>query len=65
MVFCLMTALAVFFWEDLFRWNVRRNFRNVEGAEPSDLLIASRSLSWIAMTLAALFLFIFGLRQMA
>ena len=50
---------------DIFRWNLKRSFRNAEGVEPSELLIASRSLSWSAMTLAALFLFIFGLRQMA
>ena len=65
MIICLMTALAVFFWEDIFRWNLKRSFRNAEGVEPSELLSASRSLSWSAMTLAALFLFIFGLRQMA
>ncbi len=65
MIICLMAALSVFFWEDLFRWNLKRSFRNAEGVEPSELLIASRSLSWSAMTLAALFLFIFGLRQMA
>ena len=63
-VICILTAVQIVFWEDMFRWNLKRSFRNAEDVEPSDLLITTRSLSWCVMTVLALFVFIFGLRQM-
>lgn len=60
----VILALSVFFWEDMFRWNVRRSFRNAEGVEPSDLTLTLRSLSWCISLIAVLLIFLTGLRQM-
>ena len=50
------------FADELFRWNLAFQIRNVEKAEPSDWEIAQRYIAWTAMTIMALILFIMGLQ---
>ena len=59
---CVITALTMLFADELFRWNASFLVRNAEEAEPSDWEIAGRYLSWTALPLLALVVFILGLR---
>lgn len=53
---------SILFADELFRWNLSFQIRNVDNAEPSDTVIAGRYLSWTVLTIAALALFITGLQ---
>ena len=59
---CIINALTMLFVDELFRWNLAFQIRNVENAEPSDWEIAQRYIAWTAMTIMALVLFIMGLQ---
>ena len=59
---CVITALTVLFADELFRWHLSFRIRNADRAEPSDWEIAGRYLSWTALPLLALVVFILGLR---
>ena len=59
---CVITALTMLFADELFRWNASFLVRNAEEAEPSDWEIAGRYITWTALPVGALVLFIFGLR---
>ena len=59
---CLINTLTMLFVDELFRWNLAFQIRNVENAEPSDWEIAGRYIGWTAMTIMALVLFIMGLQ---
>ena len=59
---CIINALTMLFVDELFRWNLAFQIRNVENAEPSDWEIAQRYIAWTAMTIMALILFIMGLQ---
>ena len=54
--------LTVLFADELFRWHLSFRIRNADRAEPSDWEIAGRYLSWTALPLLALVVFILGLR---
>lgn len=59
----LITALnaVTVIWEDkLFRFHMSFRVRDVERVEPSDWELTSRWLSWVSMTLIALFVFCMG-----
>ena len=60
---CALTAVIVIFAKDLFRYRVSLSVRNAVDPEPSDLTIAGWYISWTAMPLLALLVFILGLRQ--
>lgn len=60
-VFSLLTAASMLFADELFRWNLAFQIRNVEKAEPSDWEIAGRYLSWTVLTLLVLGFYIGGL----
>lgn len=60
---CGMNALSIFFEEDLFYWRLQWWTRNAENAEPSDLTITCRCISWTAVTIIAFGLFMFGLQH--
>ena len=62
MLLCVITALTVLFADELFRWHLSFRIRNADRAEPSDWEIAGRYLSWTALPLLALVVFILGLR---
>ena len=59
---CIINALTMLFVDELFRWNLAFQIRNVEKAEPSDWEIAGRYAGWTVMMIMALVLFIIGLR---
>lgn len=59
---CVITALAMLFADELFHWNASFLVRNAEEAEPSDWEIAGRYITWTALPIGALVLFILGLR---
>ena len=59
---CILNALTMLFADELFRWNLAFQIRNVEKAEPSDWEIAQRYIAWTAMAIMALVLFIIGLQ---
>ena len=59
---CILNALSILFADELFRWNLLFQIRNVEGAQPSDWKIAGRYVGWTVMTIMALAVFIIGLQ---
>ena len=59
---CILNALLILFADELFRWNLAFQIRNVDNAEPSDWEIAGRYIGWTAMAIMALVLFIMGLQ---
>ena len=59
---CILNALSIFFADELFRWNLAFQIRNVDHAEPSDWEIAGRYIGWTVMTIMALVIFITGLQ---
>ena len=46
---CILNALSIFFADELFRWNLAFQIRNVDHAEPSDWEIAGRYIGWTVM----------------
>ncbi len=62
MFLCVLNALLILFADEVFRWNLMFQIRDVEHAEPSDLEIAGRYFSWTVLTILALILFILGLQ---
>lgn len=59
---CILNASSILFVDELFRWNLSFQIRDVEKAEPSDWEIAGRYIGWTVMAIMALILFIMGLR---
>lgn len=59
---CILNALSILFADELFRWNLAFQIRDVEKAEPSDWEIAGRYIGWTVLLIMALILFIVGLR---
>ncbi len=59
---CVLNALSILFADELFRWNLAFQIRNVDNAEPSDWEIAGRYIGWTVLTITALVVFIMGLQ---
>lgn len=59
---CVFNALSILFADELFRWNLAFRIRNTDHAEPSDWEIAGRYVSWTVLPVAALAVFITGLK---
>lgn len=59
---CILNGLSILFADELFRWNLSFQIRNAEHAEPSEMQIAGRYISWTVLTIMALVLFIMGLQ---
>ena len=59
---CLITAASIIYADELFRWGLSFSIRHPERAEPSDWEIAGRYISWTALAVMALAVFIIGLR---
>ena len=59
---CILNVLTILFADELFRWNLAFQIRNVENAEPSDWEIAGRYIGWTGMVIMALVIFIMGLQ---
>ncbi len=60
--FCIATAVSILFADELFRWNLAFQIRDVERAEPSDWEIATRYISWTVLPIMAMVIFIAGLQ---
>lgn len=58
---CVITAGTMLFADELFRWHLSFQIRNAEQAEPSELEIAGRYVTWTVLPVIALVLFIMGL----
>ena len=59
---CVLNALSILFADELVRWNLAFQIRNVDNAEPSDWEIAGRYIGWTVLAITALVLFIVGLQ---
>ena len=57
-----LTTVSILFADELFRWNLSFQVRNIDHAEPSDWEIASRYIGWTGLTITVLILYIAGLR---
>ena len=64
MILCIAGMVSLLYADALFRWNLAFRIRNAEDAEPSDWEIASRWISWLILTGAAIVVFILGLTGM-
>lgn len=58
---CILNAITILFSDELFRFSLAFRIRYADNAEPSDWEIAGRYVSWTAMTIVALTVFIMGL----
>ena len=56
-----MTVVHILFADEIFRWNLAFQIRNVEGAEPSEWEITGRYIAWTLLPIAALIMYIIGL----
>ena len=59
---CILNAVSILFADELFRFNLLFQIRNVEHAEPSDWEIVGRYIGWTVMTIMAFVIFIRGLQ---
>ena len=59
---CILNALSILFVDELFRFNLSFQIRNAHNAEPSDLEIVGRYVSWTIFVIGALVLFVIGLK---
>ncbi len=59
---CVICFISVLYADKMFRFDLAFRVRDPENAEPSDLQIAGRYISWTILAVAALAIFIMGLR---
>ena len=59
----VFTAISVLFADEIFRWNLAFQIRNVEQAEPSEWEITSRYIVWTVFPILITILFIVGLQE--
>lgn len=57
----VVTAVLVLFPDELFRWKMSFRISNAYAAEPSDLELTGRYISWMVMLILALIVYIMGL----
>ena len=58
----ILNAVSILYADELFHWNLSFQIRNAETAEPSDWELMERYLSWTALTIVVLVIYIVGLR---
>ena len=61
-LFSIITAISVLFADELFEISLSLRVNYVGSAEPSDLVIAGRYISWTVCTIMILYLYILGLQ---
>ena len=61
-VICIVNAATLLFADELFHWKMSFLVRNAEGAEPSDWQLGQRFISWAALGILALVVFVLGLQ---
>ena len=57
----VLTSISILFVDELFRWNLSFQIRNVERAEPSEWEIAGRYIGWTAFTIMSFIAYMIGL----
>ncbi len=62
MFLCVLNVILILFADEVFRWELRFWIRNADDAEPSDWEIMGRYVSWTAIAIMALILFVMGLQ---
>ena len=58
----ILNAVFILYADELFHWDLSFQIRNAETAEPSDWELMERYLSWTALTIVVLVIYIVGLR---
>lgn len=58
----ILNAVSILYADELFHWDLSFQIRNAETAEPSDWELMERYLSWTALTIVVLVIYIVGLR---
>ena len=61
-VISAINMFSILYADELFRWNLSFQIQNAETAAPSDWELTQRYLSWTLLVLAALVIYIVGLR---
>ncbi|MBQ8835268.1 MAG: hypothetical protein IJ001_10180 [Oscillospiraceae bacterium] len=56
------TAVSILFADELFRWNLAFQIRDVDRAEPSDWELAGRYIGWTILPIMALVIYVIGLK---
>lgn len=59
---CIVTAVSILFADELFRWNLAFQIRNIDRAEPSNWEIIGRYITWAVLPIMEMILFIMGLQ---
>ena len=60
-VICIVNVLTILYADELFRWNLMFQIRNVESAEPSDWELFTRYIGWAMLIFIAFTLFYMGI----
>lgn len=63
LVISLVTIIHILFADELFRWNLAFQIRNVRDAEPSEWEIMTRYIAWTVFPVLALACYILGLTE--
>ncbi len=58
----ILNALSMLFVDELFRFNLAFQIRNVDDAEPSEWEVAGRYIGWTVMPIMVLVIYIIGLK---
>lgn len=59
---CIFTVVSILFADELFRWNLSFQIRNVDRAEPSDWEMTRRYITWTVLPIFAIIAFMLGLQ---
>ena len=54
--------MSILFADELFRWQLMFRVQNVENVEPSEWEITGRYISWTVLPVAAIVIFVIGLK---
>jgi hypothetical protein len=60
---CVLCAASLLFADELFRWNLSFEIKDAHRAEPTEWALFCRWVSWVALTIVALAVFLIGLNQ--
>lgn len=61
-IFCVITAVSILFADELFRFQLSFQIRDVEGAEPSEWELMGRYIAWTIIPIVTLVIFVMGLQ---
>ena len=61
---CAVTAISILFADEIFRFHMSFRIQNPDQAEPSDMEMAGRYISWTLLPVMAVILWVMGIRIM-